>query len=113
MEQHVHQIASWFHASPVFAMVDARTLVAFSFFGFNGFRIFLHVPQLLTCLRDSHGCSTINLWTWGSWVAASTSTALYMWLCLGDTWGLVLNLANAVMCAATVGITWIKRQRHA
>jgi hypothetical protein len=111
MEQQLQQIAAWLHAGPAFAAVDARTLVSFSFVGFNAFRIFLHIPQVLTCLRDAHGCSAINLWTWASLVAASVSTALYMWLCLGDTLGVVLNLANAAMCATTVCITLFKRRR--
>jgi hypothetical protein len=54
----------------------------------------------------------INLSTWGSWIVANASTGLYMWLFLGDIWGLVLNLGNAAMCAATVGVTMLKRQGH-
>jgi len=95
------------------AAFAAPGLVALGFFGFNAMRIVLHVPQLLTCLRDDGDCAAINLLTWCSWIAASTSNALYMGLVLGDIWGLVLNLGNAAMCGATVGVTCIKRQRHA
>jgi hypothetical protein len=110
MEQQLQQIAVWLHASFSLAALDARTLMSFGFVGFNTFRVLLHIPQLLTCLRCTRGCPTINVWTWASLAAASLSTALYMGLCLGELLGAALNAANAAMCAATVGITWIKRR---
>ena len=57
----------------------------------------------------SSGCSTINLFTWSSWIVANTSTGLYMWLFHQDGWGLALNLSNALMCGITVAITLVKR----
>lgn len=88
-------------------------LITTGFLVFNLMRIVLHVPQLLTCLRDDHGCSAINLWTWSSWIAASLSNALYMGVLLHDAWGLALNLCNASLCTATVVVTCVKRRRHA
>jgi len=92
--------------------LSAPGLIASCFLAFNVLRIVLHVPQLITCLRDDTGCSAINLWTWISWSAASLTNALYMGVLLGDPWGLALNLTNALMCAATVCITCIKRRRR-
>jgi hypothetical protein len=79
---------------------------------FNALRILLYVPQLITCLRDDRGCPTISLSTWCSWIVANASTGLYMWLFQGDILGLVLNLGNAAMCAATVAVTVVKRRGH-
>ena len=108
------QIASWASADRgLWTAISAPGLIAFSFLAFNAIRIVLHVPQLLTCLRDKSGCSAINVWTWISWCAASTSNALYMGLLLGDTWGFALNLSNALMCMTTVCVTCIKRRRRA
>ena len=113
MEDALQRIAHWVSSGESLTAVGAPTLVALSFFGFNAMRIVLHVPQLLTCLRDDGNCAAINLLTWCSWIAASTSNALYMGLVLGDAWGLGLNLGNAAMCAATGCVTCIKRRRHA
>ena len=106
-------LANWVSANRgSWVALSAPGLIASCFLAFNVLRIVLHVPQLITCLRDDTGCSAINLWTWTSWSAASLSNALYMGVLLGDAWGLSLNLANALMCAVTVGITWIKRRRR-
>jgi len=86
--------------------------VAACFVAFNTVRIALYVPQLRTCLRDMHGCPTIKLFTWCSWIIANASTGLYMWMFQGDAWGLALNLANAAMSAATVAVALVKRRHH-
>lgn len=106
----VTDLAGFVEARPGSGLIALLTL---SFVVFNTMRIVLYVPQLLTCLRDEHGCSAINLWTWCSWIAASLSNGLYMGLLLQDRWGLLLNLGNALMCAATVVVTCVKRRRFA
>ena len=114
MNEAAAQIAGWASADRGFwAAISAPGLIAFSFLAFNAIRIVLHVPQLLTCLRDKNRCSAINVWTWSSWCAASMSNALYMGLLLGDAWGPALNLTNALMCMATICITCLKRRRRA
>ena len=113
MDESAVQIAGWLAANRGSWMaLSAPGLIASCFLAFNVLRIVLHVPQLITCLRDDTGCSAINLWTWISWSAASLTNALYMGVLLGDPWGLALNLTNALMCAATVCITCIKRRRR-
>lgn len=107
------QISAWIDAGRPAAGIVAGALVALCFVVFNAVRIFLYVPQLLTCCRDAGGCPAINLFTWSSWIVANASTGLYMWIFLGDAWGLVLNLGNATMCAATVAVTVVKRRQHA
>ena len=111
MIEATEHIANWTIATGSGTAMATPALIAFSFLAFNALRIVLHVPQLLTCLRDENGCTTINLWTWSSWIAASLSNALYMWLLLGDVLGLLLNLGNAAMCASTVCIAYFKRRR--
>jgi len=113
MDDTAAHIAGWIAANRGSWMaLSAPGLIATCFLSFNVLRIVLHVPQLLTCLRDDNGCSAINLWTWTSWSMASLSNALYMGVILGDPWGLSLNLANSLMCAATVAITCYKRRRR-
>jgi hypothetical protein len=75
MEQQLQQIVAWLHAGPAFAAVDTRMLVGLSFVGFNAFRIFLHVPQLLTCLRDPHGCCI----AWIKRRRARVTPLFYLW----------------------------------
>jgi hypothetical protein len=106
-------ISTWVAAGKPLALVAAGALVALCFVVFNAARTLLYIPQLLICWRDDCGCPTISLWTWSSWIFANASTGLYMWMFLGDVWGLVLNLGNAAMCAATVVVTLVKRRRHA
>jgi hypothetical protein len=107
------QISTWIHAGRPLASVVAGALVALCFVVFNALRTLLYVPQLVTCWHDRTGCAGINLFTWTSWIAANTSTGLYMWIFLDDAWGLLLNIGNALMCAATVAVTVMKRRRHA
>ena len=113
MEEALKRIAAWADAGEPLLLIAAGAVVALCFVVFNAVRIALYFPQLRTCLRDVHGCPTINLLTWCSWIVANASTGLYMWMFLGDAWGLVLNLGNAAMCSATVAVTLIKRRRLA
>jgi hypothetical protein len=107
------QISAWIDAGRPAAIVAAGLLLALCFVVFNAVRILLYVPQLVTCCRDAAGCAGINLFTWSSWIVANASTGLYMWVFLDDAWGLLLNLGNALMCAAIVAVTVMKRRRHA
>jgi hypothetical protein len=112
MAEPLQQLGAWIEAGePALWVVGGVVLVCFLLF--NTLRILLYVPQLATCLRDERGCPTINLLTWTSWIVANASTGLYMWMFQGDGWGLVLNLGNALMCAATVAVTLVKRGRSA
>jgi hypothetical protein len=113
MELALDRLMSWQHAGKSPALIGAGGMLALCFLIFNGLRIMLYLPQLRSCWTDRHGCPTINLWTWCSWIGANLSTALYMWIFLGDCWGLLLNLGNASMCLATVAVTLMKRRTHA
>jgi hypothetical protein len=69
------------------------------------------LPQIATCWNDRHGCPTINLCTWCSWLIADTSTGLYTWMFQSGLVGLFLNLGNAMRWAATVAITVFRRRQ--
>ena len=112
MTEAMDTLATWTAAGEPFALVAAGALVAVCFAVFNAARVLLYVPQIATCWSDTHGCPTINLATWCSWLIANASTGLYMWMFQADVLGLCLNLGNAVMCAITVGITLVKRRRY-
>jgi hypothetical protein len=109
----LEQISAWIAAGRPLASIAGAAVVAACFVLFNAVRILLYVPQLVTCCRDEGGCPAINLFTWSSWIVANASTGLYMWIFLGDAWGLVLNVGNALMCGATVAVTVTKRRRRA
>ena len=111
MHEAISKISEWTEAGEPLALIATGALVAVCFVVFNAARILLYLPQLRTCLHDQQGCPTINLLTWASWIVANASTGLYMWMFQGDAWGLVLNLGNALMCAATVVVTMAKRRR--
>jgi hypothetical protein len=91
--------------------IAAVTLVAVCFLVFNALRILLYLPNLRTCWVDPNGCSSINLFTWCSWIVANASTSLYMWLFQHDVWGLILNAGNAVMCALIAIVAAVKKRR--
>jgi hypothetical protein len=105
-------ITGWITAGEPFALIATGALVAACFVTFNVVRVFLYIPQIATCWSDRQGCPTINLYTWCSWLIANASTGLYMWMFQADVLGLLLNLGNAMMCAATVGVTLFKRRQH-
>jgi hypothetical protein len=105
-------IKEWMTAGEPFAVILAGALVAACFVIFNAVRVFLYIPQIATCWTDSHGCPTINLYTWCSWLIANASTGLYMWMFQADVLGLCLNLGNALMCAVTVAVTLFKRKQY-
>ena len=112
MDDVLTTIAGWAVEGRPPLWIIGGVAVAACFVVFNTVRIALYLPQLRTCLRDMHGCPTINLFTWCSWIIANASTGLYMWMFQGDAWGLVLNMGNAAMCAATVAVALMKRRRH-
>ncbi|KNZ33905.1 MAG: hypothetical protein AD742_04080 [Methylibium sp. NZG] len=105
-------VEAWIAAGEPWALVVAGALVAASFVVFNAVRVLLYLPQIATCWSDRQGCPSINLFTWCSWLVANASTGLYMWMFQADVLGLCLNLGNALMCAATVAITVVKRRQH-
>lgn len=111
MTEALDTINEWIAAGEPAALIAAGVLVAACFLIFNAVRVFLYIPQIATCLSDRHGCRTINLYTWSSWLIANASTGLYMWMFQSDVLGLCLNLGNAAMCGATVAITVFKRKR--
>jgi hypothetical protein len=112
MDDVLTTIAGWAVEGRPLLWIIGGVAVAACFVVFNTVRIALYLPQLRTCLRDMHGCPTINLFTWCSWIIANASTGLYMWMFQGDAWGLALNLGNAAMCAATVALALVKRRHH-
>jgi hypothetical protein len=105
-------LKEWIAAGEPFLLIATGALVAACFVLFNAVRVFLYIPQIATCWSDRHGCRTINLYTWCSWLVANASTGLYMWMFQSDLLGLCLNLGNALMCAVTVAITLFKRRQR-
>ena len=87
MDDVLTTIAGWAVEGRPLLWIIGGVAVAACFVVFNTVRIALYLPQLHTCLRHMHGCPTINLSTWCSWIIANASTGLYMWMFQGDAWG--------------------------
>ena len=67
MDDVLTTIAGWAVEGRPLLWIIGGVAVAACFVVFNTVRIALYLPQLRTCLRDRHGCPTINLFTWCSW----------------------------------------------
>jgi hypothetical protein len=83
----------------------ADSLLDWAFAGCNTLRVFAYLPTL-SAIHVSAGSGQHSLWTWCTWFAANLTMAL--WLARRDGWRLsfavVVNGANAVMCASGVAL---------
>jgi len=83
----------------------------FAFTLFNGLRIFSYMPQIWRIAHDAQGAQAISYITWGLWVGANGSTAVYAWVNLGDLPLALLNGANCVCCGLVIALTKWERYR--
>jgi hypothetical protein len=87
----------------------AAQVSLFLFTLFNTLRVFSYIPQIYRVAQDTHGAQAISYVTWGLWVGANGSTALYAWVNLYDLPLALLNGANALCCGLVIGLTCWKR----
>lgn len=79
----------------------------------NALRIFAYLPQIRKVARDTGGAAAVSTVTWGLFLLSHLTTVVYAVACIGDWLMAMLFFGNAVACAAIVGLTLVKRRRHA
>ena len=87
------------------------TLALFSIF--NILRLGSYLPQILRVAADNEGAKAISYSTWSLWIGANASTAAYAVVNIADMTLFIVSAMNAIGCALVVGLTALKRRRHA
>lgn len=103
-------VANLAPVEPVVARSMYVRLLTWTFTLFNTARLFAYLPTLVA-IQTSHDSSQHSLWTWGTWLGANLTMALWLHEQAGrrPTRAAAVNLCNAVMCAAGVGlIVWYR-----
>ncbi len=90
------------------AQPASRRLLAWAFAVSNGARLLAYLPTLWA-IYSSAEATQHSLWTWGTWLAANATMAL--WLCdrpgARPPHAALVSAGNALMClAAVVLIVW-------
>jgi hypothetical protein len=88
------------------AVISTFTLI-------NSLRILAYIPQILRAARDNGGAKAISIVTWELFLLSHLTTIAYAVVCVGDLLMALIFLGNALACLAIVGITLLKRRRHA
>ena len=87
------------------------TLALFSVF--NILRLGSYLPQIVRVATDNEGAKAISYSTWCPWIGANASTAAYALVNTADTALFIVSCMNAIGCGLVVGLTAVKRHRHA
>jgi hypothetical protein len=89
------------------------TYISFLLFaGFSSLRMVSYLPQIYRVAVDGSGASAISYSTWGLWVGANITTALYAFNNLGDPYLGWVSLVYAGCCIAVILLTMAKRRRY-
>lgn len=91
-------------------MLEAAVITAFTLF--NGARVFSYLPQIRVIARDTNGASAVSFLTWGMWLCANASAALYAGIVARDAPLSIINSSNAFFCATVIVLTAYKRRSH-
>jgi hypothetical protein len=77
--------------------------LAWAFAFFSTLRILAYMPTLLA-IHASGDSSQHSLWTWGTWLGANLTMALWLYEQAGQraNRAVAVSLCNTVMCAAAV-----------
>jgi hypothetical protein len=93
--------------------MDLPQLTLVVFYAFNALRLGAYLPQIIRVANDKDSAKAISYTTWSVWIGANGSTAAYA-LVITPNWTLfVVNVMNAVACAAVVVLTALKRHELA
>ena len=79
------------------------TLLTWAFTLFNTARIGAYLPTMWAIYRSADS-SQHSLWTWGIWLGANTTMALWLYELNArlPSRAMVVNSCNALLCAATI-----------
>jgi hypothetical protein len=87
--------------------------VAGAFAIVNSVRIVAYVPQIVRAAKDNNGASAISYTTWSLFLVSHLTTIAYAVVVVGDLVMALIFLGNAAACFAIIGVTFVRRQRHA
>lgn len=75
------------------------------FTAFNSIRVLAYLPTVLA-IQASRDSSQHSLWTWVIWAGANASMAAWLYEHNGQRLNraIAVNIGNATMCVATVGL---------
>jgi hypothetical protein len=82
------------------------------FAGFSSLRMVSYLPQIYRVAIDRNGASAVSYSTWGLWVCANATTALYAFNNLNEPYLGWVSVVYAVCCTAVIGLTMAKRRRY-
>lgn len=89
------------------------TYISFLLFaGFSSLRMISYLPQIYRVAMDGSGASAISYSTWGLWVGANITTALYAFNNLRDPYLGSVSVVYAACCIAVIVLTMAKRRRY-
>jgi hypothetical protein len=74
--------------------------------------MFSYLPQIYTVAKDNNGASAISYSTWGLWIGANATTALYAIYNLKDIYLASVSVVYAACCLSVILLTIVKRRRH-
>jgi hypothetical protein len=85
-------------------------LLTWAFTFFNSVRILAYMPTIWT-LAHSGDSSQHSLWTWGTWFCANVTMSLWLIERNGSRLdgAAMVNIGNALMCLAVIGLIVIAR----
>jgi hypothetical protein len=87
--------------------LNDAVIVAFSMV--NTFRVIAYVPQILRIMRDGTGAHAVAISTWMLFLISHLTTVAYAVVVAEDLRMAAIFMANAVCCAAIVGLAQWKR----
>lgn len=91
------------------ALNDTITAV---FVAVNAVRTLAYVPQILAALRCPQGARSVSLMTWGYFLAAHATGAVYSSVVVRDTRLAGVFLGNTVACLALLAVVVWRRREH-
>lgn len=92
--------------------MDFSYITFLLFAAFSSLRMFSYLPQIYTVAKDNNGASAISYSTWGLWIGANATTALYAIYNLKDIYLASVSVVYAACCLSVILLTIVKRRRH-
>ena len=92
--------------------MDLSYITFLLFAAFSSLRMFSYLPQIYSVATDKNGASAISYSTWGLWIGANATTALYAIYNLKDVYLASVSVVYAACCLSVIILTIVKRRRH-
>jgi hypothetical protein len=92
--------------------MDLSYITFLLFAAFSSLRMFSYLPQIYSVATDKNGASAISYSTWGLWIGANATTALYALNNLNDVYLASVSMVYAACCVSVIILTVVKRRRH-